>query len=142
MAQQPKLIIHGGAGSLEGNIEREASIRSSLKSVCEKTYNFLLTSSANDAVIYGVKLLEDDPLFNAGTGSKIQGDGQIRMSAGLMDGHNKKFSGVINICLLSISDAADDYLCLKLGGRRIIKKKINRFHQGLAFSVFTGHLSY
>ena len=97
MAQQPKLIIHGGAGSLEGNIEREASIRSSLKSICEKTYNFLLTSSANDAVIYGVKLLEDDPLFNAGTGSKIQGDGQIRMSAGLMDGHNKKFSAVINI---------------------------------------------
>jgi L-asparaginase len=97
MAQQPKLIIHGGAGSLEGNIERESGIRDSLKSICKNTYRFLLTSSANDAVIFGIKLLENDPLFNAGTGSKIQSDGQIRMSAGFMSGHNKKFSGVINI---------------------------------------------
>ena len=97
MTQQPKLIIHGGAGSLEGNIEREANIREALQSICEKTYSFLLTSSANDAVIYGVKLLENDHLFNAGTGSKIQNDGQIRMSAGFMDGHKKRFSGVINI---------------------------------------------
>jgi len=63
MAQQQKLIIHGGAGSLEGNIEREEAIRQSLQSICEKTYAFLLRSSANEAVIYGIKLLEDDPLF-------------------------------------------------------------------------------
>ncbi len=97
MAQQQKLIIHGGAGSLEGNIEREEAIRQSLQSICEKTYAFLLRSSANEAVIYGIKLLEDDPLFNAGTGSKIQNDGQIRMSAAFMDGQKKSFSGVINI---------------------------------------------
>jgi L-asparaginase len=93
----PKLIIHGGAGSLEGNIERKTQIRESLKLICEKTYTFLLTSSANETVIYGIKLLENDPLFNAGTGSKIQSDGQIRMSAGFMDGQEKIFSGVINI---------------------------------------------
>ena len=58
MAQQQKLIIHGGAGSLEGNIEREEAIRQSLQSICEKTYAFLLRSSANEAVIYGIKLLE------------------------------------------------------------------------------------
>ena len=28
-----------------------------------------------------------------------------------------------NICLLYTSDAADDLLCVDLGGRRIIKKK-------------------
>ena len=31
--------------------------------------------------------------------------------------------GHINICLLYTSDAADDLLCVDLGGRRIIKKK-------------------
>ena len=97
MAFQPKLIIHGGAGSLEGNIERKDNIRESLESICHQTYTYLLTASANDAVIFGIKLLENDPLFNAGTGSKIQKDGEIRMSAGFMDGHKKSFSGVINI---------------------------------------------
>ena len=34
-----------------------------------------------------------------------------------------RISGVIMVCLLYTSDAADDLLCVDLGGRRIIKKK-------------------
>ena len=33
------------------------------------------------------------------------------------------YRGRINACLLYTSDAADDLLCVDLGGRRIIKKK-------------------
>ena len=33
------------------------------------------------------------------------------------------WSGMMNSCLLYTSDAADDLLCVDLGGRRIIKKK-------------------
>ena len=32
----------------------------------------------------------------------------------------------LNTCLLYTSDAADDLLCVDLGGRRIIKKKKNK----------------
>ena len=32
-------------------------------------------------------------------------------------------------CLLYTSDAADDLLCVDLGGRRIIKKKKNKKHK-------------
>ena len=32
----------------------------------------------------------------------------------------------LGICLLYTSDAADDLLCVDLGGRRIIKKKHNK----------------
>ena len=32
-------------------------------------------------------------------------------------------------CLLYTSDAADDLLCVDLGGRRIIKKKKRQIHQ-------------
>ncbi len=42
-------------------------------------------------------MLEDDPIFNAGTGSKLQADGEIRMSAALMDGVKNRFSGVVNV---------------------------------------------
>jgi L-asparaginase len=48
-------------------------------------------------VVQGCQLLEDIPRFNAGTGSVLQSDGQIRMSASLMDGARERFSGVINV---------------------------------------------
>ena len=35
----------------------------------------------------------------------------------------EKFTPLFSGCLLYTSDAADDLLCVDLGGRRIIKKK-------------------
>lgn len=95
---QPKLIIHGGAGSsLKGKQGAEA-VRQSLYKVLEEVYALLLAgASAQAAVVRGCHLLEDDARFNAGTGSVLQSDGQIRMSASLMDGLNQRFSGVINV---------------------------------------------
>lgn len=98
MVVQPKLIIHGGAGSsLQGKGGLEA-VRKSLYQVIDEVYALLLKgASAQEAVVRGCQLLEDDPRFNAGTGSVLQSDGQIRMSAALMDGTLKRFSGVINV---------------------------------------------
>jgi L-asparaginase len=56
-----------------------------------------LGGSAVDAVVLGCQLLENQPTFNAGTGSVLQSDGQIRMSAALMDGAKQRFSGIINV---------------------------------------------
>lgn len=95
---QPKLIIHGGAGSSlkgKGGVD---IVRRSLFKVVEEVYALLLSgTTAIDAVVRGCQLLEDDPRFNAGTGSVLQSDGQIRMSAALMDGLRQRFSGVINV---------------------------------------------
>jgi len=95
---QPKVIIHGGAGSsLHGKGGVEA-VRRSLYPAIEEVYALLLEGkSACEAVVRGCQLLEDDPLFNAGTGSVLQSDGQIRMSAALMDGIAQRFSGTINV---------------------------------------------
>ena len=95
---QPKLIIHGGAGSSlkdKGGLE---TVRNSLHKIVEEVYSFLMSGgSASEAVVKGCQMLEDNPCFNAGTGSVLQSDGQIRMSAALMDGTTQNFSGVINI---------------------------------------------
>ncbi|AUT01553.1 isoaspartyl peptidase [Nostoc sp. CENA543] len=95
---QPKLIIHGGAGSsLHGKGGLEA-VRRSLHAIVEEVYTLLLSGvDASVAVVRGCQLLEDDPRFNAGTGSVLQSDGQIRMSASLMDSASGHFSGVINV---------------------------------------------
>ena len=65
--------------------------------ISEKSYQYLLNHTAVETVVFAVTLLEDCELFNAGLGSQIQRDGKIRLSASLMDGATKKFSGVINI---------------------------------------------
>ena len=39
---------------------------------------------------------------------------------------NKISSSPLSTCLLYTSDAADDLLCVDLGGRRIIKKKTQK----------------
>ncbi|MBK1989278.1 isoaspartyl peptidase/L-asparaginase [Sphaerospermopsis aphanizomenoides BCCUSP55] len=95
---QPKLIVHGGAGSsLHGKGGLEA-VRNSLTKIIEEVYSLLVRgATASEAVVRGCQLLEDDPRFNAGTGSVLQSDGQIRMSASLMDGSLGRFSGVINV---------------------------------------------
>jgi hypothetical protein len=69
-------------------------VRQSLYAVINAVYPMLLNGeSAIAAVVKGCELLENDPRFNAGTGSVLQSDGQIRMSASIMDGDQQSFSG-------------------------------------------------
>jgi len=93
-----KVIIHGGFFS-ESDQSHEVKVakQNSLKEIAGKAFEFLKTNSAEDTVVYAITLLENDQLYNAGTGSQIQSDGKIRMSASLMNGETQKFSGVINI---------------------------------------------
>ena len=95
---QPKLIIHGGAGSSLKDKAGIQALREVLHSIVKQVYTALLNNiSATEAVILGCQLLEDNSRFNAGTGSVLQSDGQIRMSAALMEGTTQRFSGVINV---------------------------------------------
>lgn len=93
-----KLIIHGGFFSESStSLETKTAKQESLKTILLKSYDYLQTHSALETVVFAVEMLENESLFNAGIGSQIQSDGQIRMSASIMDGVTKKFSGVINI---------------------------------------------
>jgi L-asparaginase len=93
-----KLIIHGGFFS-ESNTNRELKYakQHALREIVQSGYKYLETHNAIETTVYTVSLLEDCELFNAGTGSQIQSDGKIRMSASLMNGKTMQFSGVINI---------------------------------------------
>lgn len=91
------MVIHGGVGSLEGDPQRRITVHETLTLFLMESYPILCDYDAWTAAVHCTRLLEDDPNFNAGTGSKLQKDGQVRMSASLMDGRKNSFSAVINI---------------------------------------------
>jgi L-asparaginase len=108
---QPKLIIHGGAGSSLKGKGGIAALREMLYGILDETYSLLRAGdSAKAAVVRGCQLLENEPRFNAGTGSVLQSDGQVRMSASLMDGTRQQFSGVINVSRLKNPIELVEYL--------------------------------
>jgi L-asparaginase len=89
----------------------------------------LTEASAVEAVIKACELLEDDPRFNAGTGSVLQSDGQIRMSASLMDGDRQRFSGVINVSriknpinLAQFLQSSDDRILSDYGAMELVRE--------------------
>lgn len=93
-----KLIIHGGFFSESGtNQQVKQAKQEALLHIVKQGYQYLENHTAVETVVYTTSLLEDCDLFNAGTGSQIQSDGHIRLSAAVMDGKTQKFAGVINI---------------------------------------------
>ena len=95
---QPKLIIHGGFFS-ESHTDAATKLakQQAISSIAKQAFAFLQAHTALETVIFANELLENDPLFNAGTGSQIQSDGIVRMSASVMDGSTQRFGGVINL---------------------------------------------
>lgn len=87
------IICHGGAGK----IDDKSSYARGLTAAIEEGYRLLRQgASALDAVIKAVVILEDNPIFNAGTGSSLTIDGFVEMDAGVMT-QNGNFGGVICI---------------------------------------------
>ena len=91
------LVIHGGAGAREGHHTTFQLYSQSLDRIVEEAWQALQSEGSRAAVLHAVRLLEDDPVFNAGFGSRLQRDGHVRMSAALMDGAGGRFSGVVNV---------------------------------------------
>jgi len=76
---EPAIIVHGGVGQ---PVKHSDGTAKAARAAME-----ILTGggSALDAVIKAVVMLEDDPRFNAGTGSRLRIDGSIEMDAIISD---------------------------------------------------------
>lgn len=95
------LVIHGGAGGMErGKMtpEREASARKGLDAALEAGSKVLAGGgSALDAVEAAVKVLEDDPAFNAGRGAVFTYDGTNELDASIMEGTTRRAGAVAGV---------------------------------------------
>lgn len=84
MTSAPAIIIHGGTGLWDEN--RDAALRA-LRAAAGLGWKLLgETRPALDVVEQTARLLEDDPLLDAGRGSHLNTAGEVELDAILMDG--------------------------------------------------------
>merc|ERR1711907_261340 len=75
------IVIHGGAWAIPDGEISDASLLG-VQRAAEEGFAVLRSGgSALDAVESAVRILEDDPVFDAGTGSMLTDDGEIEMDA-------------------------------------------------------------
>jgi beta-aspartyl-peptidase (threonine type) len=95
------LVIHGGAGTI---------LKSNMTAEMEKAYQDALNlsldtgrailargGSALDAVEACLRLMEDNPLFNAGKGAVFTSEGKNELDASVMDGQTLKAGAVAGV---------------------------------------------
>ncbi len=94
------IVLHGGAGVISRDMpddlreQYEASLSNALelgKSMLEDGADGL------DVVIAVIKVLEDDPLFNAGKGAVMTNEGTFELDASIMDGRNLAAGAVAGV---------------------------------------------
>jgi beta-aspartyl-peptidase (threonine type) len=84
VARVPALIVHGGAGA---DPSQAGEFREGVRAAVLAGWSVLAQQGrALDAVEAAVRVLEDDPRFNAGRGSVLTSAGTVEMDASIMEG--------------------------------------------------------
>lgn len=95
------LAIHGGAGVIERGAltpAKEAAYRAGLAEALRAGGAVLDRGGpALDAVAAAVRVLEDNPLFNAGRGAVFTAEGRNELDAAIMDGATQKAGAVAGV---------------------------------------------
>jgi beta-aspartyl-peptidase (threonine type) len=87
------ILVHGGAGRWAPE-EGTLAVAGVARAAAVGWRALAEGGSALDAVTEAVVALEDDPLFNAGTGSVLNGRGEVEMDASVMTGDTLAAGGV------------------------------------------------
>ncbi|MDH3318418.1 MAG: isoaspartyl peptidase/L-asparaginase family protein [Betaproteobacteria bacterium] len=87
------IVVHGGAGRWDA-ADRTLAVAGVARAAAVAWGVLAAGGSALDAVVEAVVSLEDDPLFNAGTGSVLNSRGEVEMDASVMAGDTLAAGGV------------------------------------------------
>lgn len=90
------IIVHGGAHTVRE--EKRAAHEIGCTRAVEAAAKILRESgTCLDAVEASIRVLEDDPTFNAGYGSTLNAEGDVEMDAAIMEGGELHAGGVASI---------------------------------------------
>ncbi len=96
-----KLMIHGGSGAMRPDTvsaQQEALARAGLEAALDAGKAILAAGGdALDAVEAAARLLEENPMFNAGRGSVLTAEGAIELDAAIMDGRERRAGAVAGL---------------------------------------------
>ena len=87
------ILVHGGAGRWRSS-DRTLAVAGVARAAAVGWGVLAAGGSALDAAVEAVVCLEDDPLFNAGTGSVLNARGEVEMDASVMAGDSLAAGGV------------------------------------------------
>jgi len=95
------IAIHGGAGTLAPSDltpENDRAYRAGLERALRAGFEILASGGlALDAVVESVRVLEDDPLFNAGRGAVLAANGLHELDASVMDGRDLRAGAITGV---------------------------------------------
>ena len=95
------LVIHGGAGTiLEENLtaEREALCHAGLRAALERGYELWKGGADALAIVeQTVRVLEDNPIFNAGRGAVLNDQGIAELDASIMRGIDRMAGAITGV---------------------------------------------
>ncbi len=95
------IAVHGGAGTLSPadlTPDSDRAFRAGLERALRAGHAVLIDGGTSlDAVVAAVRVLEDDPLFNAGRGAVLAASGQHELDASVMDGRDLRAGAVTGV---------------------------------------------
>jgi beta-aspartyl-peptidase (threonine type) len=95
------IVVHGGAGTIlksQMTPEKEKAYMAGITQALETGYAILKSAGKSlDAVEAAVKVLENNPLFNAGKGAVFTNEGRNELDAAIMDGSTLKAGSVAGV---------------------------------------------
>jgi beta-aspartyl-peptidase (threonine type) len=98
------LVMHGGAGTITRasmTPEKEKAYREGLELALRTGQGVLVKGGASvDAVEAAIRVLEDNPLFNAGKGAVFTHDGKNELDASIMRGRDKAAGSVAGVTII------------------------------------------
>ena len=95
------LVVHGGAGTIlksQMDAGKEQAYKTAISEALEKGYEILYNGGSSvDAVEAAIRILEDNPLFNAGKGAVFANSGKNELDASIMNGQTLEAGAVAGV---------------------------------------------
>lgn len=92
----PTIVVHGGAGSVAPDLQA-AAVAGAREAAAAGQAVLRAGGSAEDAVVAAIRVMEDDPAFNAGRGACMNADGEFELDAAIMRSRDLRSGAVAGV---------------------------------------------